>query len=160
MKYIQAIDNAWNCSYSISAASDEDFKSIFPDEGQDVEFVEDLAERLGNKLAGKIVVRATSARVEKQDLAGLHGTLFFGLLERKKLYPHKRESDLDTPDLATLLAGGDIKCESKDARIGTHNRAAVKEPLKGEKIIHGTGQRRKKGLGKGGLGKGDGHLIE
>jgi hypothetical protein len=105
MKNIQAIDNASNCSFSVYAASEEDFRLVFPCDSQDIEFAEDLAERLGDHLAGKLVVRTTSARIDKKDVVGIHGTLFFGLRERKKWYPNKRESDLDAPDLPRLLRG-------------------------------------------------------
>ena len=99
MKNIQVIDDAINCSFSVYAATDEDFAAIFCQEGQDVEFIEDLVARVGPKQAGKIVLRSTSrsGRVDKCKVCGIHGTLFFGLLERKKWYPNKRESDLDDP---------------------------------------------------------------
>jgi len=103
MKNIQVIDGAKNCSFSVYSADEKDFSLIFPMIGQDVEFVEDLVERLGDRSAGEVVRRATSRRVEKRDIKGIHGTLFFDLLERKKWYPNKRENDLDKPDLAVLL---------------------------------------------------------
>lgn len=65
--------------------------------GQDVEFIEDVAERLGEGVAGDLVIRATKHRIDKQLACGIHGTLFFDMLHRKSDYPTKRETDLDKP---------------------------------------------------------------
>ena len=102
MKNIQVIDDAINCSFSVYAAPDEDFAAIFCQEGQDVEFMEDLVARVGPRRASKLVLRSTSrsGRVDKCKVCGIHGTLFFGLLERTKWYPNKRETDLDEPGSA------------------------------------------------------------
>jgi hypothetical protein len=45
-KNVQIIDGAANCTYHIYAFTDEQFALLFPEEGQDVEFIEDVAERL------------------------------------------------------------------------------------------------------------------
>ena len=100
MKNIQVIDAAANCSFSVYAATDEDFATIFHLPGQDVEFVEDLTARIGSQAAGSVVIKATSRRLDKRQASGIHGTLFFGLSERKKWYPNKREGDLDEPGSA------------------------------------------------------------
>jgi hypothetical protein len=102
VKNIQVIDSAMNCSFSIYAAADEDFAAIFCQEGQDVEFVEDLVARVGPRRAGQLVLKATdrSQRVDKRKVCGIHGTLFFGFPARKKWYPNKREADLDEPGSA------------------------------------------------------------
>lgn len=100
MKNVQVIDSAMNCSFSIYEMTEEDFAAIFIEDGQDVEFVEDFVARVGPRRAGKIVVRATSRRVDKPSVIGIHGTLFFGLEERKRWYPNKRETDFDKPNSA------------------------------------------------------------
>lgn len=46
MKNIQVIDGAANCTYDIFAATDEQFEMIFAN-GANVEFIEDVVERLG-----------------------------------------------------------------------------------------------------------------
>lgn len=94
MKNIQVIDSALNCGYTICRASEADFLAIFPKPGQDIEFVEDLARRVGNKVAGQIVLRSTTQILDKKKVRGIHGTLFFGLREKKKYYKNKREADL------------------------------------------------------------------
>jgi hypothetical protein len=116
MKNIQVIDGAQNCSFSVYSVSEEIFSLVFLEPGQDVEFVEDLVKRLGERQAGELVMKATIRRSEKVTLNGLHGTLFFQLPERKKWYPNKRETDLDHPDLAMVLdqAGGPSSEESNN----------------------------------------------
>lgn len=97
MKHIQVIDGAENCSYSICLVSDRDFRTIFPRKGQDIEFAEDLAKRVGNKRAGQIIIRSTTRRLRKHTVQGIHGTLFFQLKNRRKYYPNKRDDDIDMP---------------------------------------------------------------
>ena len=48
MKNIQIIDEAENCTYDIFSIDEMNFEVIFPD-GQDIEFAEDLQQRLGLK---------------------------------------------------------------------------------------------------------------
>jgi hypothetical protein len=95
MKNILVIDGAENCSFSVCLVDDEDFAEIFPARGQDIEFIEDLVERVGKHRAGQLVQRATTRRIYKRDAMGIHGTLFFGLPERRKYFPNKREDDVD-----------------------------------------------------------------
>ena len=99
MKNIQVIDGAVNCTYSIFEVSDDTFSLIFPGEGQNIEFVEDLIGRLGEEKAGEILEPVWKHRVEKHDVVGIHGILFFELGFKKKFYPNKRESDLDDPNI-------------------------------------------------------------
>jgi len=95
VKNIQVIDGAENCSFSICVVGDEDFAEIFPGPGQDIEFIEDLIERVGEKRASELVRNGTTQRIHKRDAMGIHGTLFFGLAKRKKYFPDKREDDID-----------------------------------------------------------------
>lgn len=97
MKNIQVIDGAANCAYSIYQVSDEALSIIFPEEGQDVEFIDDLIDRLGEDKVGEILGPAWDRRVEKRDVQGIHGTLFYELSFKKKYYPNKREADFDSP---------------------------------------------------------------
>ena len=92
MKNIQVIDGAQNCTYDIFAVSDEEFEQIFPN-GQDIEFAEDFFERLGGDAAAAVITPAWTRPVAKVDVAGIHGTLFFQLLEKRKYYPTKKSSE-------------------------------------------------------------------
>jgi len=103
MKHIQVIDSAENCSYSIYAVSDRDFAVLFPNPGQDIEFVDDLTVRLGVRAAGDLVINATSKYVDKKNVVGIHGTIFIGLCDRRRYYPNKQEHDLDIPDLSRIF---------------------------------------------------------
>ncbi len=104
MKNIQVIDGADNCAFSICLVDDKDFKAIFPARGQDIEFAEDLAKRIGNKRAGELIIRSTTRRIRKKDAMGIHGTLFFQMDSRRKYFPNKRENDIDRPAFVSLAA--------------------------------------------------------
>lgn len=95
MKNIQIVDNAINCSLSIYQINNEDFYLIFPQENQNIEFIEDFISRIGDVRAAKILKPVWRSRIEKKDVSGLHGTLFYGLAFKKEFYPNKKESDLD-----------------------------------------------------------------
>jgi hypothetical protein len=91
MKNIEIIDDALNCKYEIYAASDEDFDVIFP-KGQDIEFSDDLFDRLGEDEALKLTRRLWKNRVERTEVRGIHGILFYGEdnFEKKTTFPSKR----------------------------------------------------------------------
>ena len=94
VRYIQVIDEAPNCTFSIFAATEEDFLAIFPESGQDIEFAEDLFERLGDDEARRVVTPMWSRPVRKAQANGIHGTLFYGYAKRRHHYPaSKRERD-------------------------------------------------------------------
>ncbi len=95
MKNIQIFDGAENATFSIFQATDEEFEAIFPD-GRDMEFVEDLFERLGDETAGALLSPLWERPILKRDIQGLHGTLFYQWYARKKYHPaSKREVDWD-----------------------------------------------------------------
>jgi hypothetical protein len=98
MKNMQIIDGAENCSFSICSVDDNDFAIIFPQLGQDIEFIEDLFERIGNERAAALVQRATTQRIQKKKAMGIDGTLFFGMPQRRKYFPNKRDDDIKKPD--------------------------------------------------------------
>lgn len=95
MKYIQVIDGAENCAYDIFTATDEEFALMFPGEGQNIEFVADFFDRIGEARASAICNALWERPVDKSQVQGIHGTLFYGLDTKKPFYPNKRESDLD-----------------------------------------------------------------
>ncbi len=49
MKNIQVIDGADNSTYSIFAATEDEFEIIFP-VGTDIEFIEDFVDRVGEEI--------------------------------------------------------------------------------------------------------------
>ena len=94
MKNVQIIDGADNCTYSIFAFSDEEFATVFPGEGQDIEFIEDVVARIGDKQVGKMLGPVWQRTVDKRDVNGIHGTFFYGLYFKKKYYPTKRDAEM------------------------------------------------------------------
>jgi hypothetical protein len=97
MKNVQIIDGAINSSFSIYSIPEAVFNQIFPAPGQNIEFIEDVVRRVGEKQAGELMKSTWGSRKEKQHVNGIHGTLFIQIENRKALYPNKRESDLDDP---------------------------------------------------------------
>ncbi len=95
MKNIQIIDGALNATFSIFQATEEEFVRIFPD-GQDMELAEDFIARVGEDRAGAILNLVWERPILKRDAQGVHGTLFYGWLERRMHLPSsKREVDWD-----------------------------------------------------------------
>lgn len=90
MKNIQVIDGAENCAYDIFACEDAIFAKLF-ESGTDIQFAEDLS---SEKLA--LLETLWAKPVAKSQANGVHGTLFFNLLNKKKYYPNKSECDLST----------------------------------------------------------------
>ena len=93
MKNVQVVDEALNCTYSIFAAEDDEFEMLFPG-GTDVEFNDDLFQRLGKARAADVLGRLWTRPVDKKSVVGIHGTLFFGMPHKKKYYPTKREDEM------------------------------------------------------------------
>ncbi len=96
MKNIQVIDGADNCTYSIFAIESAGFRNLFPEDGQDIEFAEDLFERLGTRTANRLLKKLWATPMAKPSVQGIHGTLFYGLPHKKKYYPTKRDAEMIT----------------------------------------------------------------
>ena len=92
MKNIQIIDGADNCTYEIYAVTDEEFDAIFPN-GADIEFVEDFTVRVGEARATEISNAMWKRPVDKKQVQGIHGTLFYELKRKAVYYPTKKESE-------------------------------------------------------------------
>lgn len=92
LRAIQVIDGAANCRFSLFLATDEEFTALFPGEGQDIEFAEDLEERLRQS---PVDISGLWRRpVRKPAANGIHGTLFFEFADRRRHFPAtKRERD-------------------------------------------------------------------
>ncbi len=100
MKNIQVFDGARNATFSIFQATDEEFAAIFPNPGQDMEFIEDFIERTGDGKVGAIMSPIWERPVLKRDAMGIHGSLFYQFEDRKNGYPAtKREVDWDASSI-------------------------------------------------------------
>jgi hypothetical protein len=97
MKNVQVIDEADNCTYSIYAFTDDEFDVIFPESGQNIEFIEDVIQRVGDQEVGKLLAPVWKRVVKKSGVVGIRGTLFYGLSKKKKFYPTKREEEMIVP---------------------------------------------------------------
>lgn len=96
MPNIQVIDDAGNCTYDVFEIEQDGFDLIFPSKGQDVEFIEDFFERVGDQRAIAVMTPVWKRRLKKPEVRGIHGTLFYGLESKKEFYPTKRESEMVT----------------------------------------------------------------
>ena len=96
MKKVQIVDGADNATFSIFQATEEEFAKIFPGEGQDIEIIEDVIERLGEEALAALMPAIWERPIHKRDAAGIHGTLFYGhAAKRRHLPDSKREIDRD-----------------------------------------------------------------
>src|SRR5262245_6233124 len=94
---VQIIDGADNCTYSIYAVTDDEFALLFPALGQNIEFIEDVLQRLGEEgLVALLQPVWQRGEIIKTDADGIHGTLFYGLSHKKKYYPTKKEEEMPT----------------------------------------------------------------
>lgn len=91
MKNIQIIDGATNATFSVFQVNDDDFLLIFPN-GQDMELIEDLIKRLGQRKVENILQSVWNQPVLKRDVQGIHGTLYYDN-ERRIIPATKREVD-------------------------------------------------------------------
>ena len=105
MKNVQVIDGAINSAFSIYSIPNDAFRLLFPESGQDIEFIEDAIVRLGQKRVGNLMKYTWNSRLQKSKVRGIHGTLFIGLLDRKPQYPSKRETDLDNLQIQKTARG-------------------------------------------------------
>lgn len=94
MKNIQIIDGADNATYSIFQAIEGEFRAIFPQPGQDLEIVEDYVDRVGEEEANNVLSRIWKRPIHKQDVQGIHGTLYYDYKAKAHNLPEsKREID-------------------------------------------------------------------
>jgi hypothetical protein len=95
VKTILIIDGAENCAYDHFQATDEFFALLFPGDGQDIEFIEDVWDRHAGHALEAQFDQLWARPVRKRDVRGIDGILFYGLLRKKIHYPNKKDSDLD-----------------------------------------------------------------
>lgn len=88
MKNVQVIDGATNCTYEIFQINEEDFKVIFPNNDQEIQFADELDfkdARVRNALD-----RMWQNRIDRRTVVGIHGTLFYQLEEKKIYFPTRK----------------------------------------------------------------------
>ncbi|WP_428391352.1 hypothetical protein [Lichenicoccus sp.] len=95
MKNIQVIDGAQNCVFAIFQAEDDEFALLFPEQGQDIQFAEDISDLRHAEEAVGALSRLWTRPIRKRDVQGIHGTLFCGLQRYRHTYPTKREDEVD-----------------------------------------------------------------
>ena len=96
MKNVQVIDDAFNCTFSIFQFTDQQFALIFPGDGQDIAFADELEAALSDAELQIAFDGAWNRPVQKCVIEGLHGTLIYGLNDRKEYFPEsRRECDWD-----------------------------------------------------------------
>ena len=96
MKNIQIIDRADNATFSVFQATEDEFSAIFPGEGQDIELIDDLIERVGQTRVEDLMQQIWQRPVLKRDAQGIHGTLYYEYADRRRYLPvSKREVDWD-----------------------------------------------------------------
>ena len=96
MKNILIIDGALNATFSVFQATEDEFATIFPADGQDMELVEDFIKRSGEELAARIMGPIWDRPILKRDTQGIHGALYYGYADRRQHLPAtKREVDWD-----------------------------------------------------------------
>jgi len=101
VKNIQIIDGAQNCVYDIFAATDEEFALIFP-QGTNVAFIDEVYDREDPQLLDTAFNNIWKRRIEKSDAMGIHGTIFYGMDEKKVYYPTRRDVEAINPDGSRL----------------------------------------------------------
>ncbi len=97
MKNIQIIDGAENCVYDIYAATEEEFNLLFK-EKTNIAFAEDISNLENPKALEEAFTKLWSRPVLKKNVQGIHGTIFYGLNEKKAYYPTLRDEEAINPD--------------------------------------------------------------
>jgi hypothetical protein len=101
MKNVQIIDAGDNCAYDIFAATDDEFRLIFP-AGQDVAFIDEVMARGPRSELLEALDRMWTRRIPKHEAMGIHGLLFYGLPGRAQYYPTRKDEEAVNPDGSRL----------------------------------------------------------
>jgi hypothetical protein len=94
VKNVLIIDGAENCEYAIFAMTEDEFSVVFPEGGRNVEFIEDLVDRIGDDGVAALLKPVWQRKVKKADVVGIHGTIFYQLCWKKKFYPTKNDQEM------------------------------------------------------------------
>lgn len=97
-KNLMIIDGAANCSFDVFSITEEHFKFIFPEEGQELECIEHLSKVHGEDgLIEAFKGLWDHCFMEKSETDGIHGTLFYQYPQRRALFPKLRWYEDDSP---------------------------------------------------------------
>jgi hypothetical protein len=95
-------DHGWGgeCYLQYPSGNRRRVRSNFPLTGQDLEVVEDCVNHLGQEAAGLTLTSLWQRPIPKEDVQGIHGTLFYDWQSRAKYLPaSRREVDRDAGQL-------------------------------------------------------------
>jgi hypothetical protein len=95
LKYIQLIDSSDSCTHDVCEVDAAIFKKIFIAQRQDIEFLEDLKERMGAKEAAILQKTLANRLVDKKTIPRIDGTLFIDLYYKKEFYPTKIDMEVE-----------------------------------------------------------------
>lgn len=97
-KNLMIIDGAVNCTFDVFNITDEQFKFIFPAEGQELECIDALVDKHGDDRIDEVFKGIFEyCHMNKGWIEGIHGTLFYEYPKRRALYPSLRWYEHDTP---------------------------------------------------------------
>lgn len=92
MRNVQVIDSAADCPFGVFQLDEAEFALLFPDPGQDIQYVEDLP---ANSPVQAVLARLFDSRIRKREAMGIDGVLFRGLTRYKTYYREKREDSIE-----------------------------------------------------------------
>lgn len=96
MKNVQIVDDGANCTFPLFQFTEEQFALIFGRAGQNIAFAEDVDADLSEAELALAFEGVWERPVPKAEVSGLHGTLFYGFVDRKQYFPlSRRECDWD-----------------------------------------------------------------
>ena len=101
VKNIQVIDGAVNAVYDIFSAPEDVFDLVFLP-GTDVAFIEEIAQRPDADRVVAALNTVWASRVPKAQAMGIHGVLFYDLLEKRQFYPTLRDEEAVNPNGSRL----------------------------------------------------------
>jgi hypothetical protein len=101
MKNIQIIDGADNCVYDIFAATESEFFLIFGSNAN-IAFIDDVYANGDTSMLDKAFAKIWKRRVIKNEVNGIHGTIFYELSLKKIYYPSMLDEEAINPDGSAL----------------------------------------------------------
>ncbi|MEI5528337.1 hypothetical protein WB388_48190, partial [Streptomyces brasiliscabiei] len=80
---------------------DDVFDAIFP-KGTDVAFIEEIAQQPDADRVLSAIETLWAGRLPKSQAMGIHGLLFYGLLNKRQYYPTLRDEEAENPNGSRL----------------------------------------------------------